>query len=213
MLCYAACFLVSIFQCVPPAKLWNPAKPGKCINYKIFSLIISGFNFLSDLLMLIFTLVCIWELKMSTRRKKGISAIFLVGSLALVASTVRIAYGGFWLGTQDDTFVLSQIAMCSTGELTAGIIAGNAVVSPRFFSTYSTKVASIFSSFRSNSRYDEHSYDGSPDEVSSSKALRVQIPRSEKTVAVGHTELSEEGYRTTPLSSHEPGQASVWDKI
>lgn len=32
---------------------------------------------------------------------------------ALVANTIRIVYGGSHIGTQDETFVFSQIAMCS----------------------------------------------------------------------------------------------------
>lgn len=78
---YVMSFFLVVFRCAPIAKLWDPTRPGKCFNYKVFSLAVSMFNFLSDLLMLVFTLVCIWKLKMSTSRKKGISAIFLIGSL------------------------------------------------------------------------------------------------------------------------------------
>lgn len=79
MMYYLAVFFVSIFQCKPIAKNWNPALPGHCIHYKAYPTGI--FNMLSDLVMLLFPLFCTWNLNLSTKRKLQVSAVFFVGTL------------------------------------------------------------------------------------------------------------------------------------
>lgn len=79
MMYYLSCFVVSIFQCNPIAKNWNPTLPGHCVHYKAFPTGI--FNMLSDLGMLLFPLFCTWNLHLSTKRKMQVSAVFFVGTL------------------------------------------------------------------------------------------------------------------------------------
>lgn len=78
---FIACFTVTIFRCSPRAKIWNPELPGTCVEYGIIFLAIGLFNVVSDFLMLVFPISCIWNLQMSTERKLGVSAVFFVGSL------------------------------------------------------------------------------------------------------------------------------------
>ena len=79
MMYYLASFFVSIFRCKPIAKNWNPKLPGHCIDYSPYYTGI--FNMLSDLLMLLFPLFCTWNLKLSTKQKLQVSAVFFVGTL------------------------------------------------------------------------------------------------------------------------------------
>ena len=81
MMYFAACLFISIFQCVPRAKVWNPELPGSCVDYQTYILVTGFFNCGSDLLMLLFPLVCVLKLQMSTKRKLGLSAVFLIGTL------------------------------------------------------------------------------------------------------------------------------------
>ena len=81
MLYFTAYFFATIFQCTPRAKIWNPEIPGKCLRYQAYNLATGLFNVVSDLLMLVFPIFCIWNLQMSNKRKVGVSAIFFVGSL------------------------------------------------------------------------------------------------------------------------------------
>ena len=74
-------FFVTIFQCTPRAKIWDPELPGTCLRYQAYSFATGVFNVVSDFLMLGFPIVCIWNLQMSIKRKVGVSAIFFVGSL------------------------------------------------------------------------------------------------------------------------------------
>ena len=81
MLYFVACFFTGIFQCTPRAKIWNPEIPGRCVDYKSFTVVTSVFNLVSDFLMLLFPLICTRRLQMSSKRKLGLSAIFSIGSL------------------------------------------------------------------------------------------------------------------------------------
>lgn len=128
---FVAIFLVTIFQCSPRAKAWNPEIEGKCINISALLLVVGVFNSASDLLMLIFPVYCIWHLRMTMKRKLGISALFFIGSLyatdrslfldhltnkkssACAASILRLAYSIIDLESPDVTFTLTQIGLCT----------------------------------------------------------------------------------------------------
>ncbi|TVY15619.1 hypothetical protein LARI1_G005456 [Lachnellula arida] len=179
---FIACFFISIFQCNPRERIWNPTVKGTCLNYQKYILVTAIFNCTSDVLMLFFPLFSVWNLRMSMKRKIGISAIFLVGLLALTASILRVVYSVQNNGSQDATFTSVQVAICTGGEITAGIMVGNLVVLPRFFTTSRDKAKQLFSSYRftlssrkPKSQSDQSwprrtPYDGLPDQQSS-KAL------------------------------------------
>lgn len=89
-----------------------------------------------------------------------------------MASIIRLVYGTIDRVSRDATFDLTRVGVCTcvclpilssgpwsvirksksvwlflrAGELAAGILVGNLVVSPRFFTTYGPKVKSLFSS-------------------------------------------------------------------
>lgn len=78
---FFACFFISIFQCSPRERAWDPLVEGTCLNYQNYIVATGIFNCVSDVLMLLFPLVSVWNLRMSMNRKFGISTIFLVGLL------------------------------------------------------------------------------------------------------------------------------------
>lgn len=78
-LLYTAIGLVTIFQCTPRERIWNPLVPGTCVNeYAIF---ISGaaMNLVSDVILLILPLRFVWKLQMKLKSKLQISAVFATG--------------------------------------------------------------------------------------------------------------------------------------
>lgn len=81
MFYYLARFFISIFQCSPSAKIWTPTLPGHCLNYQAYIFATGIFNVVSDILMLLFPLLCTWNLHMSFKRKLEVSAVFLVGGM------------------------------------------------------------------------------------------------------------------------------------
>ena len=72
---------LSIFQCKPIAKYWDPELPGHCINLSTYFVATGIFNLVSDIVMLLFPIYRTWKLQMSTKRKFGVSAIFFIGGL------------------------------------------------------------------------------------------------------------------------------------
>ena len=72
---------VVIFQCNPRAKFWNPTLPGHCINSDAVDVVTAAINVLSDIVLLLLPLKCVWELQMQSRSKVAVSAVFLTGIL------------------------------------------------------------------------------------------------------------------------------------
>lgn len=78
---YLADTLVKIFECTPRHKIWEKYVDGSCININIPILVTSAVNVVSDFLILLLPIVCVWRLQMKMSKKMGISAIFAAGSL------------------------------------------------------------------------------------------------------------------------------------
>ncbi|KAI9691991.1 MAG: hypothetical protein M1820_009609 [Bogoriella megaspora] len=135
-----------MFRCRPRAKAWDPTIPGSCVKFGDFVAFTGFYNIASDLAMLIFPIFCVWTLQMSTSRKWGVSGIFFVGMLALVSSITRLIFSFNDRHSPDHTFTESQLAIATTGELAAGIVAGNLICLPRLFKHYGPKVSRFISS-------------------------------------------------------------------
>ncbi len=72
----------TVFQCVPREKIWNPfIMTGGCINLKAAFIAASAINVVSDWTILLLPLYRIQRLKIATKRKVGVMAIFAVGLL------------------------------------------------------------------------------------------------------------------------------------
>ena len=71
----------TVFQCVPRARIWDPTLKGGCINLQAAFIAASAINVVSDFSILLLPLYRISKLKIPTRRKIGVLAIFAVGLL------------------------------------------------------------------------------------------------------------------------------------
>lgn len=212
MLYFTAFFFVTIFQCTPRAKIWNPELPGTCLRYQTYTVATGIFNVVSDSLMLVFPIICIWNLQMSNKRKVGVSAIFFVGSLALTASILRVVFSGISDGSQDQTFTLSRVGECTVGEVAAGILVGNLVVFPRFFTTYAPKVTRLLSSYRSR-RSSELLLETTPTKASPSRSRTPNAKTSAswpnqhgaQALSEDFVELKDHGYKANGLVPYAGG--------
>ncbi|KAF2228421.1 hypothetical protein EV356DRAFT_581600 [Viridothelium virens] len=164
-----AAFFITLFQCSPRAKAWNSTIPGSCVKFKDWIIVTGVYNIASDAIMLIFPIFCIWTLQMSTSRKWGVSGIFFVGVLALVSSIIRLIFSFVYKHSQDLTFTESQLGIATTGEIAAGIVAGNLICLPRLFKHYGPKVLRFISSNYQSSQTTGQSHNrGNSDKKSSS---------------------------------------------
>lgn len=72
---------VSLFQCTPLEKLWNPTLPGHCINF--LGAIIGNAvpNIVTDILILALPMPLLWHLQTGYLQKIMLSGVFLLGGL------------------------------------------------------------------------------------------------------------------------------------
>ncbi|KAK3326508.1 hypothetical protein B0H66DRAFT_551114 [Apodospora peruviana] len=129
--CYAACgtiallsaiiFIMDLVNCTPFEGNWNPLVPGGAVcRFAIpeFGLASSVTNLLLDMVPLVLAQRVIWGLRMSWKRKLGISAVFLIGILACVAGIVRLYYATRFYSSNDTSYFFSIMALCSLCETT-----------------------------------------------------------------------------------------------
>ncbi|KAG8625290.1 hypothetical protein KVT40_007041 [Elsinoe batatas] len=124
-------FLI-IFQCNPVSFWWdlNPNSTGKCISPTVFAAcayIISALNTAADLVFTILPMFLVWKTSMTTRTRALVCSLLGLGSIAGIATIVRIPYlhtlnhykGDFLWNT-------TEVAMLCTVEIGLGITAASA---------------------------------------------------------------------------------------
>ncbi|GLB18659.1 hypothetical protein AtubIFM61612_008556 [Aspergillus tubingensis] len=88
---YLADTIVKIFECTPRARIWDKTVPGRCIDAVIPVLVTSIVNVVSDIMMLLMPIRCVWRLQITLRKKVGITAIFAAGLLTAEITSGIIA--------------------------------------------------------------------------------------------------------------------------
>lgn len=73
--------LVSLFECTPVRKYWDPLAPGHCINVGAFLAGVESTNSFVDFAMVIVAMFMVRELHVNGRTKMNLSFVFLLGGL------------------------------------------------------------------------------------------------------------------------------------
>ncbi|KAL2833430.1 ribosomal protein L36e-domain-containing protein [Aspergillus cavernicola] len=142
---YLANFFMKIFQCTPRSKIWDKDTPGHCININIPILVTAAINVASDLMMLSVPIICVWRLHMATKRKIGISAIFVAGIFGCFASIMRLEVSVENRDTKDRTYDWYTEILWTTAEITCGILASSLPTMPAFFRHFFSKARIMYS--------------------------------------------------------------------
>ncbi|KAH6637888.1 hypothetical protein C7974DRAFT_451058 [Boeremia exigua] len=130
---YIALFLFQFLACRPLAHAWNPLIPGTCVSNKMVVHIVSAaINTASDLIIVILPQPIIWRLELGRRRKWGLSAVFLLGTLACAASSVRLYHTVRLYHATDQTYRGALMGKWAEPELTFGFLAACLPVLPAF---------------------------------------------------------------------------------
>ncbi|KAL1957329.1 hypothetical protein VTO42DRAFT_6118 [Malbranchea cinnamomea] len=110
--------LTACLQCRPLAFMWNPEghPGGKCIDVNAFWKWGSFPNIVTDFLMLMLPMPCIWKLQLSIRDKIGLVVTFATGSVGVVTSIVRFATFFYTDGQTDATYAAVKLGCCSIAE-------------------------------------------------------------------------------------------------
>ncbi|GKZ36894.1 hypothetical protein AbraIFM66950_008158 [Aspergillus brasiliensis] len=101
---YLADTIVKIFECTPRERIWDKTVPGHCIDANIPVLVTSIVNVVSDIMMLLMPIRCVWRLQIALRQKVGISAIFAAGIFGCIASVMRLVCSVKNRNTTDNTY-------------------------------------------------------------------------------------------------------------
>lgn len=81
-----AIIFVSVFQCTPIEKTWNPTIPGTCINLKGSFIGNAIPNILTDIAILSLPVRVVWRLHASVTHRLSVMFVFLLGSLSVFTS-------------------------------------------------------------------------------------------------------------------------------
>ncbi|KAH7110297.1 hypothetical protein B0J11DRAFT_512516 [Dendryphion nanum] len=121
---YIGAFIFQWCSCVPIQRAWDPRVNGKCVSNQTVNYIISGaINSVTDLIIIVVPQPVIWTLRMDRRKQWGLSALFGLGILALMASIVRLRYAISTYFSEDKTYYAALMGKWAEPELTWGFIA------------------------------------------------------------------------------------------
>jgi hypothetical protein len=91
-----------------------------CLKMDQASNLLGAWNVATDLYLLVLPIYPIWQLRMPRARKLGVSAVFLTGIIALIASTVGLVFRVQEGGQPDRTWVVISAWLTGFVEMTAG---------------------------------------------------------------------------------------------
>jgi len=112
--------LVSIFSCKPIHGFWDVTVKSTCVDSKWFFVGNSIPNMIADLVILCLPMRKVWLLKMSTRSKWAVSAIFLLGGFVVVASALRV-YFMLTMNPSDITWTYVGVGLWTAVEIDVAV--------------------------------------------------------------------------------------------
>ena len=123
MLCLGA-FIGGItpftIQCKPTSGTLSPGIPDTCLSAPMLFLGINLSNFLTNVFVLLLPLPFVWSLNLAVRSRVALSVVFLLGSVGVVISLVRVILQNEWLNNWDSTFKGTPfrllLTICSYGR-------------------------------------------------------------------------------------------------
>lgn len=111
-----------IFLCQPVAKLWSPRLPGTCASAQTYWLSVAGLDISLDALVLLLPLPAIFSLRLPTRQKIALVALFALGFLVCAVAVARLLT--VYLAAQRGQYVQSGVwaIVWSAVEANTGIV-------------------------------------------------------------------------------------------
>lgn len=119
---YVSMIIVELAACSPFERNWNPLIKGKCLDTVGLAVAISAVNLAFDLIIFFLPQKVIWGLQMRIKRKIGISFLFAIGILAIVAAIFRLVSSLQFYKSKDTSYTFSGLALWCLAEVTCGFI-------------------------------------------------------------------------------------------
>lgn len=142
---YLACAVAHFVFCIPRShEGWlSPTLVTRCYRANVFAIVQGVFNLVSDLFIFILPLPVLFRLKMSFKRKLGITAIFLTGLIAIVASSFGLYFRVPEANGEDLTWNGLPAAALSVVEAAVGVICASVPHIPAFFRRHSSQFSRV----------------------------------------------------------------------
>ncbi|OTB01303.1 hypothetical protein M426DRAFT_14611 [Hypoxylon sp. CI-4A] len=128
---YSASVILENLSCTPHEKIWNRSIPGTCFNSRPLDLTSAAISLLLDLVIFILPQRVIWSLQMTTKRKIGVAAVFMVGLIGCIAAIFRLAVTIPYAESPDATYTFCTVGLWTLAEMTCGVIVFCAPVAPK----------------------------------------------------------------------------------
>ncbi|KAH7313877.1 hypothetical protein B0I35DRAFT_513461 [Stachybotrys elegans] len=115
-------------RCNPPARMWNPAVDGDCMDIHIvtdFAMFTGAFSAFIDVVLAVYPAFVLLQTKMPLRRKVGLTVVLGVGAVGggvAIYKTLIIPYG---LGSTDFSYHSARIIIWTTVEGSTHIMAAS----------------------------------------------------------------------------------------
>ncbi|KAL2847171.1 hypothetical protein BJY01DRAFT_246945 [Aspergillus pseudoustus] len=124
-------FFILAFSCFPPSKFWDVAGTGdgKCMDpgqQQIFYEANGILNIITDVFIYIVPIPMLWGVRISTRRKGAIFAVFGLGILSIAAGGVRYDFVRKLANNPDQYYFLADSLNWCSIEIYVAIFCGSA---------------------------------------------------------------------------------------
>ncbi|KAH8724369.1 hypothetical protein GQ44DRAFT_683776 [Phaeosphaeriaceae sp. PMI808] len=109
-----------------PSQAWSPLFPKGCNNLPTTYFSTASINILTDVVILLMPLRAFGQLQINARKRWALIGVFMVGGMAVVASTVRLYALWLYTNTQDVAYDAIFILLLSQIEVNVAIISASA---------------------------------------------------------------------------------------
>ncbi|KAB8202983.1 hypothetical protein BDV34DRAFT_227880 [Aspergillus parasiticus] len=107
-------------QCIPHKAIYDLTVPGKCIDLYKIQLTSASIHLTCDVIMLLLPQPVIWTLKMTWRKRLGVSFVFSLGVLACASAALRLDTIVMYRNATDPLYSLAPVVLCSMAEMMCG---------------------------------------------------------------------------------------------
>ncbi|KAH8423611.1 uncharacterized protein LDX57_001371 [Aspergillus melleus] len=107
-------------QCIPHKAIYNLAIQGKCFDLYKLEVSSATIQLASDIAIMLLPQRVIWTLKMTWRKRMGVSVIFGLGLLACVSAAFRLAVTIQHSEALDSIYHLAPLVFWATAEMSCG---------------------------------------------------------------------------------------------
>ena len=120
---------VNAFECEKPSDAWSAEillqGAGSCTDLHHIYYGQAGFNIASDIAILVLPMPVVWNLQMKQQKRLAVIGIFSVGSIAVLASIIRIYALYLWSSDSDVPYQGARILLWSQIEINTAIISSS----------------------------------------------------------------------------------------